>query len=195
MLRRKRTHTGPAGEPAQISTARPGTARPMPPVNAVDLQSVYTRVLQSFLADGTPSPAVPSPSEPDSSFASPPPLPHSGAGPSAPPPVNAPGAAFVGPLVGGEGSRGSMPPGAASLSVNLPGLGAVSRAQMEAAEARTQAAIQEALGSRNLSHLTPADVQAVRARLESMRASGRLTDEQHAALSEGLALLSQSAPS
>ena len=61
---------------------------------------------------------------------------------------------------------------------------------MEAAETRTQAAIQEALGSRNLSHLTPADVQAVHARLESMRASGRLTDEQHAALSEGLALLS-----
>ena len=81
----------------------------------------------------------------------------------------------------------------ANLSVNIRGLGAVSRQQMEAAEARAQAAIQEALGPADLSHLTPADVQGVHARLESMRASGRLTDQQHAALSEGLAVLSQSA--
>jgi hypothetical protein len=65
---------------------------------------------------------------------------------------------------------------------------------MEAAGARAQSAIQEALGSANLSHLTPADVQAVHARLEAMRAGGRLTAEQFAALSEGLAVLSQSAP-
>jgi hypothetical protein len=86
-----------------------------------------------------------------------------------------------------------MSMGAAGLSVNIPGLGAVSRQQLEAAEARTQAAIQEALGSANLAHLTPADVEAVHARLESMRASRRLTDEQYAALCEGLAVLGQSA--
>jgi hypothetical protein len=73
-------------------------------------------------------------------------------------------------------------------------LDAGSRQRMEAAEARAQAAIQEALGSANLSHLTPADVQAVHARLEAMRAGGRLTDEQYGALSEGLAVLSQSTP-
>jgi hypothetical protein len=86
-----------------------------------------------------------------------------------------------------------MSTSASNLSVNIPGLGAVSHQQMEAAGARAQAAIGEALGSADLSHLTPADVEAVHARLEAMRAGGRLTAEQHAALSDGLAVLSQSA--
>jgi hypothetical protein len=73
-------------------------------------------------------------------------------------------------------------------------LGAARSQQMEVAEARAQAAIQEALGSADLARLTPADVQAVQARLGSMHTAGRLTDEQYAALREGLAVLSQSAP-
>jgi hypothetical protein len=112
----------------------------------------------------------------------------------APPPVNAPGAAFVGPLVGAEGSMGSLSMGASNAPVNIPGLGAISQQQMKVAETRAQAAIQEALGSADLSHLTPTDVQAVHARLEAMRAAGRLTNEQYAALTEGLAVLSQSVP-
>jgi hypothetical protein len=72
--------------------------------------------------------------------------------------------------------------------------GAASRQQMEAAEVRAQAAIAEALGSANLSHLSAADVEAVHTRLESMRASGRVTSEQYSALVKGLAALSQSAP-
>ena len=52
----------------------------------------------------------------------------------------------------------------------------------------------EALGSADLSHLTPANVQANHAGLDAMRPGGRLTNEQYAALSEGLAVLSQSAP-
>jgi hypothetical protein len=84
-----------------------------------------------------------------------------------------------------------MSTGAAARQGNIPGLGGVSQQQMEAAEARAQAAIQEALGSADLSHLTPTDVGAVQARLQAMRAGGRLTDEQYAALTEGLAVLSQ----
>jgi hypothetical protein len=141
------------------------------------LQDVYTRVLQSFLVDVTPSSAVPGAAAPTGTFGSPPPAPAFGAGPMAPPPVNAPGAAFVGPLAGGEFSTG-----------------AVSPQQMETAGARAQSAIREALGSADLSHLTPADFEAVHARLEAMRAGGRLTAEQFAALSEGLAVLSQATP-
>jgi hypothetical protein len=101
---------------------------------------------------------------------------------------------FAGPLIGGEGSMASMSPGASNRSVNIPGFGAVSHQQMEAAGARAQAAIEEALGSADLSHLTPADVGAVHARLDAMRAGGRLTEEQYASLSEGLTVLSRSAP-
>jgi hypothetical protein len=191
MFRRKGTEKDPAVKSARGAPGV-GPIRPVPPVNA--LQGVYIRVLQSFLVEGTASPPAPPVSAPGSSFGNPPPSPPIDAGPMTPPPVNAPGAAFVGPLIGAEGSMGSMSMGASNLSVNIPGSGAVSHQQTEAAEARAQAAIQEALGSADLSHLTPADVEAVQARLQAMRAGGRLTDEQHAALSEGLAVLSQLAP-
>jgi hypothetical protein len=72
--------------------------------------------------------------------------------------------------------------------------GVASRQQIEAAEARAQAAIAEALGSANLAHLSAADVEAVHTRLESMRASGRVTGTQYTALVKGLAVFSQSAP-
>jgi hypothetical protein len=89
---------------------------------------------------------------------------------------------------------GSIPTGASNLSVSVPGLGAVNREQMEAAQARAQTVIQEALGSADLSHLTPADVEVVHGRLGAMRADGRLTDKQYSALSDGLAVLSGAAP-
>ena len=76
--------------------------------------------------------------------------------------------------------------------MNIRGLGAVSPQQMERAKAKAQATIQEALSGADLSHLTPAEVQTVHARLDDMPAGGRLTDEQYIALSEGLDVLSQS---
>jgi hypothetical protein len=191
MFRRKRMPADSARPSAQGFAPATGPARLVLSANA--LQDVYARVLHSFLVDGTPSPAGPHPSAPGGT-ASPPPSSPSGAGPTAPPPVNAPGAAFVGPLVGAEGAMGSISTGTSNLTVNIPGGGAVNRQQMEAAEAKAQAVIQEALGSTELSHLTPEDVEAVQTRLEAMRAGGRISDGQYAALSEGLALLSESAP-
>jgi hypothetical protein len=190
MFRRKRTQTPAPSAPG--SGASVGRARAVLPTGA--LEGVYMRVLQSFLIDGPPSQAAPHPPRPATAFDSAPSAPPFAGGLTTPPPVNAPGATFAGPLVGGEVSLGSTSMAGSTQSVNIPGLGAVSRDRMKAAEARAQAAIQEALGSTDLSRLTPADVQAVEARLEGMRAQGRITPEQHAALSEGLAVLSQSSP-
>jgi hypothetical protein len=168
MFRRKRSQSRPPGEPS---------AGP-------DLQRIYMQVLQSFLVDG-----------PSVSSAPPAPAPApTGGGPMAPPPVHAPGAAFVGPLTGAEGSIASGSTGGPNLTVNIPGLGSVTPQQMEAARVRADAVIQEALGSADLSHLTPPDVLAAQGRLDGMRATGRLTDKKYAALIEGLAALSGSVP-
>jgi hypothetical protein len=183
MFRRKRMQTGPAGESAH--GARTGPSRPTLPVNP--LQEVYARVLKSFLVDGSPSPSARGATTPAGSSSVAPVSP-SADGPMAPPPVNAPRATFVGP----QTSIGPASIGAPSSSVDIPGLGAVSPQQMETAEAKAQAAIQEALSGADLSHLTPAEVQAVHARLDAMRAGGRLTDEQSIALSQGLDVLSRS---
>jgi hypothetical protein len=79
---------------------------------------------------------------------------------------------------------------APNFTIDVPGLGAVNPQQMQVAAARVQAVIQEVLGSADLEHLTPADAPPAQAKLDGMRAAGRLTDEQYAALTEGLAVLS-----
>jgi hypothetical protein len=76
----------------------------------------------------------------------------------------------------------------------MPGVGFVSSQEMRDAWARAQLVIDEALGSADLSHLTPADSQRAQSRLDAMRAANRLTGEQYTALSEGLAALTQGLP-
>ena len=82
----------------------------------------------------------------------------------APPPVDAPGATFVG--VASTSSPASM--AASNPRVNIPGVGFVSSDQMQAAWARAQLFIDEALGSADLSHLTPADSQRAQSRLDAI---------------------------
>jgi hypothetical protein len=108
----------------------------------------------------------------------------------APPPVDAPGAAFV----GAASTSSPMSMGSSAPKVNIPGVGPVSAQQMQAAWARAQLVIDEALGSADLSHVTPEDAERARARLDAMRAADRLTEQQYAALTEGLAALTQSFP-
>jgi hypothetical protein len=179
MFRRKRTPADPVGEPGNHLAAVGGAARPLPPAN--DLQAVFMKVVQSFLVDAPRPMVTPQAFSSGSSYSQ---SPYS-SGTVAPPPLDAPGAAFVGEVVGGDASAG----GSSGRSLNIPGMGVVSSEQLHAAEAKAQSAIQEALGSSDLSRLTPEDVGAVRARLETMRASGRITDQQYAALNDGLAVL------
>jgi hypothetical protein len=105
-------------------------------------------------------------------------------------PVDAPGATF------GEAASTSSPRsmGTSAPKVNIPGVGPVSSQQVQAARARAQLVIDEALGPADLSHLTPADAQRAQARLDAIRAANRLTDQQYLALTEGLAALTQSFP-
>ena len=78
LFRRKRTPTGPAGESAQGSTPAGGQPGRYRRPGAVGLESVYGRVLQSFLVDGTPSPGGPSSPVLERNFASPPLSPRAG---------------------------------------------------------------------------------------------------------------------
>ncbi len=152
------------------------------------------RVLHSFMLDSTPATTPPPPVAPAPGPTSAP----FGAAPVPPPPVNAPGAAFVSSQAAtrsnwtGTSNLGSG--FAADFTINVPGLGAVNPQQMQVAGARVQAVIHEALGGGDLAHLTPADAQAAQARLDGMRAAGRLTDEQYAALTEGLAVFAGGFP-
>lgn len=178
MFRRRRTQTGPDGGTAPGMVSPVGVAGLAQHAN--DLQAVYARVLQSFI-DGSGATAPPGSTGPTPAVT--PPL---GAGQAAPPPLNVPGAAFAGPL--------GASPGVQNQRFGLSAMGGANPQQMQAAEARAQAAIQEALGPANLAHMTQADVATVQSRLSAMRAEGRITDEQHAALSEGLIVLAHIRP-
>jgi hypothetical protein len=151
------------------------------------------RVLQSFLVEGAPGTATPAPPT-DATFARSPSPVAAGDAPLAPPPVNAPGAAFVGSLSGGETSVRPGSTGRANPTIEVPGVGRITAEQMKAAQARAQSVIAEALGPADLSHLTPADALAAQARLDAMRSAGRLTNDQYGALTEGLAVLSGLSP-
>jgi hypothetical protein len=151
------------------------------------------RVLQSFLVEGAPRTATPAPPT-DAMFAGSPAPVAAGNAPLAPPPVNAPGAAFVGTLSGGETSAGPGSTGRTNPTIEVPGVGLITAEQMKAAQARAQSVIAEALGPADLSHLTAADALAAQGRLDGMRSAGRLSDEQYGALTEGLAVLSGLSP-
>jgi hypothetical protein len=84
----------------------------------------------------------------------------------------------------GPGMRGgaAFPAGAGS-SINLPGIGVVTRDQMMAAMHRMEHLMIELTGGSSLDHPpTPAELQGILQRLEAVRARGGVTEDQYRAV-------------